>query len=119
MKTIVVKSEGDLKKAINSDANEIIIENAELAQKLKVIAQIKRKGPYFLAAVLAAIPLIPVTGGGSLLALNFVAGGSAVGISSVVIFMVTATSCITVISLLTDWEIVEIFGIFKLERKLK
>jgi 4-hydroxybenzoate polyprenyltransferase len=75
--------------------------------------------------MLAAIPLIPATGGGSLFAVAAFSGGLATagtvsGVSGMAIAaMCVAIGGIVVIGIFTDFEEVEINGIFKLKRKVK
>jgi hypothetical protein len=117
MKTIVVRNKDELTTALKSDADEIVIDSNELVKQLRAIKTLRKAGPIAIGVIVAAIPLIPVTGGGSLVAAAAAAGAatSGVGIGALCI----AIGGILVIGIFTDWEEVELAGIFKLKRKQK
>ena len=66
MNLIVVKSSSELKSALHKNADEIIIEDEKLIQQLRVVGYLRKAGPIAIGIVIAAIPLIPFTGGASL-----------------------------------------------------
>lgn len=120
MNLIVVKSSSELKSALHKNADEIIIEDEKLIQQLRVVGYLRKAGPIAIGIVIAAIPLIPFTGGASLpLALTSVLGASALPVSAGIVGLCIAIGGIVVISILTDWEEVEVAGVFKLKRKKK
>lgn len=120
MKSVVVRDKKQLKHAIKSDVDEIVIESASLEKQLRSVGLIKKAGPYAIAAIVAAIPLIPFTGGTSVpIAMSGVMGASGAIASTSIIGLVIAIGGVVVISIFTDWEEVEIAGVFKLKRKSK
>ncbi|OOE57836.1 hypothetical protein BZG13_08765 [Salinivibrio sp. ML323] len=120
MKSVTVRDKKELKKALKSDVDEIVIENHSLEKNLKSVALIRKAGPYAIAAIVAAIPFIPFTGGASVPAtmVSFM-GASGAAASTGVISLVAAIGGVVVIGIFTDWEEVEIAGVFKLKRKRK
>ena len=120
MNSVVVKNSSELKSALHKNVDEIIIEDEKLIQQLRVVGYLRKAGPIAIGIVVAAIPLIPFTGGASLpLALSGVMGASAIPVSAGIAGLCVAIGGIVVISILTDWEEVEVFGVFKLRRKKK
>lgn len=114
MKTVVAKNKAELKTALKSDADEILIEGDELVQQLRRIKTLRKAGPIAVGIIVAAIPLVPLTGGGSM-----VAAAAATGVSTSVLTLCIAIGGVVVIGIFTDWEEVEIAGVFKLKRKQK
>ena len=112
MKTAIVKNKAELKTALKSDVDEIFIESDELVQQLRSIKTLRKAGPIAVGIVVAAIPLIPLTGGGSM-----VAAVATTGVSTSILALCIAIGGVVVIGIFTDWEEVEIPGVFKLKRK--
>ncbi|KJY93928.1 hypothetical protein [Pseudoalteromonas ruthenica] len=119
MKVVTASNKEELKEAINSDATEIIIDDASLAKKLKAIKVIKQAGPLAVGAILVAIPLIPVTGGASVPTAAFFSSAGTSVAATTIAGLVIAIGGTVVISLFTDWEQVELNGVFKLKRTPK
>jgi hypothetical protein len=117
MKTVIVRNKDELKTALKSDADEIVIESNELINQLRAIKTLRKAGPIAIGVIVAAIPLIPVTGGGSMVAAAAAAGATTSGVG--IVALCIAIGGILVIGIFTDWEEVEIAGIFKLKRKQK
>lgn len=118
MKTVIVRTKEELQEALKSNADEIQIENATLIKQLRAINKLRLAGPIAIGAVIAAIPLIPVTGGASLPATLFAfVGTSALTVSSGILGLCIAIGGVVVISIFTDWEEVEVAGVFKMKRK--
>jgi len=120
MTTVIVRTKEELKAALNSNVIEIQIDNPELVKQLKSLRQLRLAGPLAIGSVIAAIPLMPVTGGASLPAamVGFL-GTSAFVVASGISALCIAIGGIVVIGILTDWEEVELIGVFKLKRKRK
>lgn len=132
MKSVIVKTEKDLKLAMKDKSiDEIEIQNNELINKIKIISKIKKTAPWLIGAICIAIPLIPFTGGTSLVpVLSGVAfvgatgAGAGAGAGGATAILTIVALCIAiggslVISLFTDWEEVEIGNYIKLKRKGK
>ncbi|MBE9155014.1 hypothetical protein [Cyanobium sp. LEGE 06113] len=117
---MTVRNKNELKSALSSSADEIVIENQKLVKQLRAIKLLRKAGPLAIGIVIAAIPLLTFTGGVSLPAtlLGFM-GASALPVSSSVVGLTVAIGGIVLIGILTDWEEVEIAGVFKLRRKRK
>ena len=120
MKSITVKNQEELKAALLEKPDEIIIENIDLITKLRAISLIRKAGPVAIAAIAAAIPLIPFTGGASVpSALVGFMGISAASTSAGLLALCIAIGGIVVIGIFTDWEEVEVGNVFTLRRKKK
>ena len=120
MKSITVHNKDELKAALKGDATEIVVSNPELVKQLRAIRLLRKAGPVAIGAVIAAIPLIPVTGGGSLaMTTAGLMGTAGIGVSTSLIGLSIAIGGMVVIGIFTDWEEVELFGVFKLKRKGK
>lgn len=120
MTTVTVRNKDELKAALSGNAQEIVIQNSKLIKQLRAIRRLRKAGPLAIGAVIAAIPLIPLTGGASLpTALVGFMGASAAPVTASVVGLVIAIGGILLIAVLTDWEEVEIGGVFKLKRKSK
>ncbi|NVZ09855.1 hypothetical protein HW932_11345 [Allochromatium humboldtianum] len=120
MKSVIVRNKDALKAALQGDAAEIVVDDARLIKQLRAIRRLRKAGPIAIGVVIAAIPLIPVTGGASLpVGMVGVMGASAFPVSASVIGLSIAIGGIIVIGILTDWEEVEVAGVFKLRRKSK
>jgi hypothetical protein len=115
---VKVHTTEQLKAAIKSGANDILVENEKLVAQLKAINYIKSKGSIAVAAVVAAIPFVVGTGGVGGLGIAAAAPG-AVWATSAIIALVVATGAVIAISLFTDWEYVELPGGIKLKRRKK
>lgn len=124
MSEVTVNTYDELKIALkNKETNEIIIQNKELADKIKVVGKIKKSAPWLVGAVCAAIPLIPFTGGASLIpsavGITTAVGGTG---SAILIGICIAIGGTLLISLFTDWDEVEFSAggaTMKLKRKKK
>lgn len=119
MNTVVIKNKDQLKSALKSDATEIIVDDDQLVAQLRNIKRLRVVGPFAVAGAVAAITLVPFTGGASA-----VAGGAALSAAagSSISTLGIAGLCIAiggtvVIGIFTDWEEVELVGVFKLKRK--
>lgn len=112
MVTTTVHSKAQLKAALATSANSILVNDPALCRQLNAVRAMKQGGPWVLAAVLAAIPLVPVTGGTSLkVALASIAAKTGVPISALV-----AIGGAIMLSILTDWKIIQIGTWVRLER---
>lgn len=120
MDTVTVRNKEDLKNALSSNATEIIVDDGKLVKQLRAIKLLRKAGPIAIGAVVAAIPLVPITGGASLPAtiVGFV-GVSGFGASASILGLTIAIGGIYVIGVFTNWEEVELAGVFKLKRKSK
>lgn len=128
MKSVIVKTEKELKLAMKDKSiDEIEIQNNELINKIKIISKIKKTAPWLIGAICIAIPLIPFTGGTSLVpvlsGVGFV-GTTGAGAGGTTAILAIVALCVAiggslVISLFTDWEEVEIGSYIKLKRKGK
>jgi hypothetical protein len=118
MISVTVHNKNELKSALGSSADEIVVENQELAKQLRAVKLLRKAGPLAIGVVVAAIPLIPFTGGASLaVGLYGFVGASAASATGGVVALLVAIGGVVLIGLLTDWEEVEIAGVFKLKRK--
>lgn len=108
----------ELKQAIQNKENEIIINDEKLITQLKALNYILKLGPLAVAGLIAAIPLVSTTGPLGFAAVSALAPTAAVSTSAIVALIVAIGGTIA-ISLLTDWEIVELPMGIKLERKRK
>ncbi len=105
--SVKVNSLEELKQAIKAGNTEIISYDKDLVQKLKTIKKIKSYGPAVVGGIIAAIPVIALTGPFGAGALGII--GASEGIStSVIVGMIVVIGGTIVISLFTDWEYVEI-----------
>lgn len=132
MKSVIVKTEKELKLAMKDKSiDEIEIQNYGLINKIKIISKIKKTAPWLIGAICIAIPLIPFTGGTSLVPVlsglsgigGFV-GATGAGAGGTTAILAIVALCVAiggslVISLFTDWEEVEIGNYIKLKRKGK
>ncbi len=118
MKSVVVRNKSELKKALKSEVDEIVVENEQLEKQLRSVRLIRKAGPMAIGAIVVAIPFIPFTGGASVpAAMVGVMGTSGAVASTGLIGLVIAIGGVVVIGILTDWEEVEVAGVFKLKRK--
>jgi hypothetical protein len=129
MEAVVVSNKEELQRAIDSGADEIIIANDDLIKHLKLIKRLRTAGPLAVGSLLGAIALVSATGGRGAVpesaslakAVNFM--GKATAFSDVsgmkIAAMAVAIGGVVVVSLFTDFEEIEIAGIFKLKRKIK
>lgn len=118
MKPVIVRNKDELKCALQGEAEEIIVADEKLVKYLRAVRRLRKAGPVAIGLVVAAIPLIPVTGGASLpVALAGVMGAPAFSVSASIMGLALAIGGIVLIGLLTDWEEVEVAGVFKLKRK--
>jgi hypothetical protein len=122
-----VKTVEELKAALKSDTNEIIILDEGLAQRVRAVGYFRRYGPFLLPAIVfgigaATVATAPLGGSGGVLAMSAVAASasaaSGVSVASIVA-MVVAIGGSLVIGLCTDWEEVSIAGLLTLKRKAK
>ncbi|RYE01968.1 MAG: hypothetical protein EOP50_01075 [Sphingobacteriales bacterium] len=113
-----VRTGEELKQALKSRPDEILILDEDLATRLRAIKYIKSLGPLAIAAVIAAIPLAVSTGGSSAVVLGF-AAPTAIASTTSIVALCAAIGGTIVISIFTDWEEVEIAGVLKLKRKTK
>lgn len=118
-----------MKAAIESGATEITSSSPEVVDKIRILMAIRKYGPAGVAAVAAAIPVFMATAPVSaptVAALSFLGGGalgaggagSAVAASAIVALVVVFGG-VVVVSLLTDWDYVEINGLVKMSKKQK
>jgi hypothetical protein len=129
MEAVVVTNKQELRHAVSSGADEIIIANDDLIKHLKLIRKLRMTAPLVVSSLLAAIALGSATGsqGGALKSAHCATGDAFKGAATVfsnvsgmtIAAMVVALGGIVVVSLFTDFEEIEIAGIFKLKRKLK
>lgn len=117
-KILEVRTGEELKQALKSRPDEILILDEDLATRLRAIKYIKSLGPLAIAAVIAAIPLAVSTGGSSAVVLGF-AAPTAIASTTSIVALCAAIGGTIVISIFTDWEEVEIAGVLKLKRKTK
>ena len=118
-----------MKAAIESGATEITSSSPEVVDKIRILMAIRKYGPAAVAAVVAAIPLFVTTApvsASAVAALSFLgggalgAGGSGAAVStSAIVALVVLFGGVVVVSLLTDWDYVEINGLVKMTRKQK
>lgn len=114
VKTVTVHSKAELKTALAAKVDEIIVADAELTKQLKALRMARNAGPVAIGALIAAIPLIPFTGGTSIpIAVGFVGGGAGAAIAGLAV----AIGGALLIGILTDWEEVELNGLVKLKRR--
>lgn len=114
--SVEVRTTQELKAAMSSGANEIVVLDEKLAAQLKAVKYIKSLGPPAVAAVVAAIPLVVATGGAGGVAFAAAAPGAAWATSTIVALCIAIGGAIA-ISLFTDWEYVELPIGIKLKRK--
>jgi hypothetical protein len=121
MKSVIVRNKDALKSALKGDATEIVVDDAKLIKQLSAIRRLRKIGPIAIGIVIAGIALIPVTGGASLpVGLSRVMGArAAIPVSANIVGLSIAIGGTIVIGILTDWEEVEVAGVFKLRRKSK
>ncbi|MEJ5033688.1 hypothetical protein WH243_03140 [Acinetobacter sp. MYb177] len=108
----------ELKQAIQSQELEIIINDEKLITQIKALNYVLKLGPFAVAGLIAAIPLIATTGPLGAMAVTAIAPTAAISTSAIVALVVAIGGTIA-ISLLTDWEIVELPMGIKLKRKQK
>jgi len=119
MSEVIVYTNEQLKQALKSNASKIIVRDEKLAKRLLALQTIKKKGPLAIAAVVAAVPLLIATGGLATPGLIAAVGiGGAVALPSVA-WLAVAFGGIILTSLLTDWEVIKIFGVVELRREPK
>lgn len=120
-----VKTLEELKSAMQSGVTEIVTHDKDLVLKLKAIKTVKSWGPFAVAGIVAAVPVVIATGGAAAPVAATVAafsGGAAatsagVATSTIVAIIVVAGAAIA-ISLFSDWDYVEIgTGGIKMEKK--
>lgn len=121
-----VNTVNELKSALRSDADEIVTYDKELLLLLRGYTLTVKYGPYALAAVIAAIPVLALTGP---VGAGIGAGATALGVTagseiSLTALIPLATLAVAIggallISLYTDWECVELPGGIKFTRKSK
>lgn len=116
--SIEVNSIEELKKALESDTNEIISYDEEIVKKLKAVKLAKTWGPVAVSGIVTAIPLVLTTGpvGAGIIAGIAPSAGVA---TSTIIALIIAIGGIIAINLFTDWEYVELPGGIKMKRKNK
>lgn len=66
MTTVTVDTKAQLKQAMASYTSCIVVKDPLLCQQLNAVRLLKKAGPWVLASIVAALPLIPATGGASL-----------------------------------------------------
>ncbi|MDY4283092.1 MULTISPECIES: hypothetical protein [Xanthomonas] len=117
---VTIHNKEELKAALSGSADEIVVQDQNLIKHLRAIRRLRKAGPLAIGAVVAAIPLIPFTGGASLPVTLFgFLGMSAIPVTAGIAGLAVAISGVVLIGLLTDWEEVEMAGVFKLKRKSK
>ncbi|MFV8192156.1 hypothetical protein [Acinetobacter soli] len=113
-----VNNAKELKQAIQNKENEILIKDKKLITQLKALNYILKLGPFAVAGPITAIPLVSTTGPLGFAAVSAIAPTTAISASAIVALIVAIGGTIA-ISLLTDWEIVELPMGIKLKRKSK
>ncbi|EHW0577205.1 TPA: hypothetical protein ACGBCJ_001745 [Escherichia coli] len=104
MAEVTVRSKDELEKAQNSRAEIIIIEG-ELANKIKKAKAVTKVSGVVIAAMIATCATIPLTGGGSVLAVSSLAALS--GLDIAIIIAAASIGIALVIAVFRNYEEIE------------